>query len=113
MRKGFNLNWHQTEDIHTVIFGNFVGKVGQLDKLDKLDTPLFFLLKYYYHWLSISYNNYYFKYVPVQLVQLSNLSNFRIAFSLQTLAFNGAISFFVYDCLVSLRTEMRLMNNCI
>ena len=80
MRKGFNLNWHQTEDIHTVIFGNFVGKVGQLDKLDKLDTPLFFRLKYYYHWLSISYNNYYLKYVPVQLVQLSNLSNFRIVF---------------------------------
>ena len=46
MRKGFNLNSHQTEDIHTVIFGNFVGKVGQLDKLD---TPLFFRLKYYYH----------------------------------------------------------------
>ena len=44
---------------------------------------------------------------------LANLTNFHIAFSLQTLASNGAISLFVYDCLVSLRTEMRLMNNCI
>ena len=47
------------------------------------------------------------------LANLTNLANFHIAFSLQTLAFNGAISFFVYGCLVSLRTEMRLMNNCI
>ena len=42
MRKGFNLNWHQTEDIHTVIFGNFVGKVGQLDSWTSWTPPCFF-----------------------------------------------------------------------
>ena len=47
MRKGFNLNWHQTEDIHTVIFGNFVGKVGKLAswQLGNLANPLVFYSK--------------------------------------------------------------------
>ena len=100
MRKGLTSIGHQTEDIHTVIFGNFIGKVGQLDSWTSWTPPCFFRLKYYYHWLSISYNNYYFKYVPVQLVQLSNLSNFRIVFSLQTLSFIGAILGYINMCYI-------------
>ena len=75
-------------------------KLAKLVKLAKLATHLFFLQNYYYHWLSISYNNYYFKYVPVQLVQLSNLSNFRIVFSLQTLSFIGAILGYINMCYI-------------
>ena len=84
----------------------FCRKSWTVGQLDKLDTPLFFRLKYYYHWLSMSYNNYYLKYVPVQLVQLSNLSNFHIVFSMQTLAFIGVIFFIFYKYLISLRIGM-------
>ena len=40
---------HQTEDTNSAHLRQFCRKSWTVGQLDKLDTPLFFLLKYYYH----------------------------------------------------------------
>ena len=74
-------------------------------QVGNLANPLFFLLKYYYHWLSISYNNYYLKYVHCQLANLPTCQ-LPHCYSLLTLIFYGYYPLYVYEFLVSLRIGM-------